>query len=287
MDCELAWGLAHRDPPVERVQLMQDDSSNVRDAYQTLVDLYDTYEVPATWAFVGHLFYSDCGPAAHIDSPNISRVDPFSTRNESPLYYGDDVIQSVIDAEVDHDIGGHAFSHAEFTQIEESIARAELEAMVSAADEWGVDIESFVYPMNSVAHKHLLSEFGIKVYRNNTVGSNYILRRGIRPMLTGDPDFWSIPPVTPTRETGELIMIDSSRLLHEERFCYLHPIRLRRTFNRMDDGEIAHFAFHPHDLLNYYQLDRVLERVLRVVAEHRDNGSVKPITMADLSNLSH
>jgi hypothetical protein len=285
MDCELAWGLAHRDPPVERVELMKQDPSNVRDAYRTLVDLYETYEIPATWAFVGHLFYNECDPGAHINGPNVSRADPLSSRNKTPLYYGDDIIQWVLDNNVDHDIGGHAFSHVEFSEVDESVARSELEAMVTAAKEWGIDIDSFVYPMNSVAHEHLLPEFGIQVYRDGTLGNNYTLRHGIRPMLARDRQFWSVPSVSPEREATGLVRIDASRLLHEERFCYLHPMRLRRTLDRISDGGIVHFAFHPHDLLNYYRLDWVLERVLSVVDEYRNRGEVEPITMADLPDL--
>lgn len=285
MDCELAWGLAHRDPPVERVELMRADPSHVRDAYRTLVNLYDTYDVPATWAFVGHLFYNSCGPSDHIDGPNISRSDPFSARRAEPLYYGDDLIDRVLEADVNHDIGGHAFSHVEFTEIDESVARAELGAMVDAAADRGVEIDSFVYPMNSVAHEHLLPEYRIEVYREATVGKNYILRRGLKPFLTRNQKFWSVPPVIPRLNEEGLVTVDSSRLLHEERFCYLHPSRLRRTFDQMNDGEIAHFAFHPHDLLNYYRLDRVLERVLKVVAEYVGRGEVEPLTMADLPDL--
>jgi hypothetical protein len=53
----------------------------------------------------------------------------------------------------------------------------------------------------------------------------------------------------------------------------------------MDDGEVAHFAFHPHDLLGYYRLDWVLDRVLDIVERFRDRGEVEAITMADLPEL--
>lgn len=285
MDCELAWGSAHLSPPVDRVEEMVADPSNVRDAYRTLVHLYDKYNVPATWAFVGHLFNGSCRPGTHINSPNISRRDPHSTRAEAPLYYGDDLIDLVLDANADHDIGGHAFSHIEFTEVGESIARDELAALVDAANERGIDIDSFVYPMNSVAHEHLLPEFDISVYRDGTIGNNYIFRRGIKPFLMRDQQFWSVPPVTPQRDKNNTVTVDTSRLLHEVRWCYLHPTRLRKTFERMDDGEVVHFAFHPHDLLGYFKLDWVLDRVLQVVAEYRDRGEIKPVTMAALPNL--
>jgi hypothetical protein len=53
----------------------------------------------------------------------------------------------------------------------------------------------------------------------------------------------------------------------------------------MDDGEVMHFAFHPHDLLTYYRLDWVLERTLRVVDRLRDRGDLEVATMADLADL--
>lgn len=285
MDCELAWGFADLSPPVERVDKMDTDSSSVRDAYRTLIELFDDHSFPATWAFVGHLFCDSCRQDSHPTNDLTTAADPHTSRSADPLYYGPDLIDTVLQADVDHDIGGHSFTHPEFTQIDEATARAELETMIEVAGNRGIDISSFVFPRNSVAHTDLLDELGISVYRTGTVGSNYVLREGIKPFLTRDQQFWSIPPVTPERTADGLLRVEASRLLHEVRWCYLHPWRLKRTLQSMDEGEIAHFAFHPHDLLGYYRLDWVLDNVLDVVETFQSRGDVRAITMADLPDI--
>lgn len=285
MDCELAWGFADRNPPVDRVERMHADPSAVRDTYRTLVDAYDAHDVPATWAFVGHLLYDGCDADTHPTNDLIRGADPHTNRDADPLYYGPDLVDMVLAADADHDIGGHSLTHPEFTDLDEAAARAELETMVDAAADRGAEISSFVFPRNSVAHTDLLEDVGIEAYRTGTVGANYILRDGLKPFLLGDEQFWSVPPVRPEPTPEGPVRVEASRLLHEVRWCYLHPWRLKRTIRAMDDGDIAHFAFHPHDLLGYYRLDWVLDRVLAVVEKFRDRGEVEPITMADLPEL--
>jgi hypothetical protein len=261
---------------------MTDAASSVRDAYRTLVRLYDAPDVPATWAFVGHLLYDACDADTHPTNDLTGGADPHTTRDADPLYYGPDLVDMVLDADVDHDVGGHSLTHPEFTRLDEAAARAELETMVDFAADRGIDITSFVFPRNSVAHTDLLDDVGIGAYRTGTVGTNYILRDGLKPFRLRDEEFWSVPPVRPEPTAEGPVQVEASRLLHEVRWCYLHPRRLKRTIQTMDDGDIAHFAFHPHDLLGYYRLDRVLDRVLGVVERFRDRGEIEALTMADL-----
>lgn len=285
MDCELAWGFADLSPPIDRVERMQADPSSVRDTYRRLVDHFDSHSVPATWAFVGHLFYESCDADGHPVNELTNQSDPYSSLSVDPLYYGSDLVDLVAAADVDHDIGGHSFSHPEFPHLDTDAARTELEAMIDVAGDRGINISSFVFPRNAVAHTDLLDEFGISVYRTGTVGTNYILREGLKPLLSRDEQFWSVPPVTPERTSRGPIQIKSSRLLHEVRWSYLHPYRLKQTIQHMKDGQIAHFSFHPHDMLGYYRLDWVLNRLLGVVDEYRARGELQPITMADIPNL--
>lgn len=285
LDCELAWGFADLEPPVERVEKLRNDPSRGRDAYRTILNLFDRYDIPATFAFVGHLFLDSCTdqthPANHLTTPG----DPYSSMNEDQLYYGPDLVEMVKDATVDHDIGGHSFSHPDFRQIDRETADAELAALTDIAADAGVDVTSFVYPRNSVAHADLLPEYGIQTYRELTVGENYILRRGLKPFLTADRHFWSVPPVSPTFKDDGVISIAGSRLLHEVRWMYIHPIRLRRTLAQMNEDEIIHFCFHPHDMLGYFKLDWILDRILQIVATYRNRGSLEVVTMADIPGI--
>lgn len=286
LDCELAWGFADLDPPIPRVETMRSDPTNVRSAYRTILGLFDEYDIPATFAFVGHLFLDECTADTHPINDLTTPSDPMSSIGDDPLYYGSDLVKLVADATVDHEIGGHAFSHPVFDEIDSETASAELQALISAADEHGVTISSFVFPRNAVAHTEELVAHGIDTYRTFTVGENYILRRGLKPALTGDSQFWSVPPVRPNVDDDGLTAVGGSRLLHEVRWSYIHPLRLRRTINQMNHGEVVHFCFHPHDMLGYFKFDWVLERVLAVVEKYRDRGDVEVVTMADMPQIA-
>lgn len=285
LDCELAWGFADLEPPIARVERMREDASNVRDSYRKILDAFDTYDVAATFAFVGHLFLDSCHEGSHPTNHLTTPRDPYSSLKEDPLYYGLDLVEMVIEAEVDHEIGGHSFSHPNFQNVDHGTARTEIEGLTDVAADIGIDIDSFVYPRNFVAYTDVLKEYDIGTYRGLTVGENYIFRHGLKSFLTRDETFWSIPPVRPSRTDDNLVTVGGSRLLHEVRWCYLHPIRLRRTLDRMDVGEVAHFCFHPHDMLGYFKLDWVLDRVLRVVEEYRDRGQIDVVTMNEMPSI--
>lgn len=286
LDCELAWGFADLEPPVERVQTMENDPSTVRDTYSTIIELFDKYEVPATFAFVGHLFFSHCSEGTHYLNNTTGPADPFTDQQRNPLYYGPDLIQMVKKAEINHDIGAHSFLHPVFEEIDRETARSDLKAMTDAADKNGISINSFVYPRNAAAHIDLLDEFGIETYRGKTIGENHILRSGLKPFLMQEKDFWSIPPVRPTKTDAGPVRVDGSRLLHEVRWCYIHPLRLRRSVSHMDDGEILHFCFHPHDLLGYFKLEWILEILLKQISDYREKGIVEVVTMDDVATLA-
>lgn len=163
LDAELAWGFHDlADPPHERI-------AGSRRAWERLVLLFDEFDVPATWAVVGHLFLNECD-GEHADHPSVPGWfdrDPGGTAADDDLWFGDGLIEMVRDADAGHEIGSHTFSHVVFADPDTTrdIAAAELAASQRAAADRGYSLRSIVFPRNRIAHRDLLADAGFDCYR--------------------------------------------------------------------------------------------------------------------------
>ncbi len=162
IDATLGWGVHdHADPP-RRVE-------DGREGWRTLVDLLDTYGLPATWAIAGHLFLDDCD-GKHTDHPRgPSWFDHEGTTwaNRPELRFAPGLVQRIRESVPNHEIAAHGFSHVEFGHPETTTAtaRAELAACRRAAGAFDVDLSTFVFPRNSVGHRRELAAAGFNCYR--------------------------------------------------------------------------------------------------------------------------
>jgi peptidoglycan/xylan/chitin deacetylase (PgdA/CDA1 family) len=130
IDAELGWGFHdHEEPPSSRIDA-------ARSGWHTLLDVFDTYDVPATWAVVGHLFLETCD-GVHANHPSIDgwfdrERESWTTRPD--LRFGRDLVAATVDADVDHEIACHSFSHVLFddSRVTREIASAEVAAAAGA-----------------------------------------------------------------------------------------------------------------------------------------------------------
>lgn len=163
VDAELGWGFHDLDDrPEGRL-------ANARNGWRTFLDLCDQFQIPATWAVVGHLFLEDCD-ARHHDHPSSDSWFACERGRECLprfLRFGDGLIEAIAGARVDHDIGLHTFSHVDFgaSTTTPELARKELEASLHAARRFDCEPTSFVFPRNSIGHRQVLLEAGIESYR--------------------------------------------------------------------------------------------------------------------------
>lgn len=133
-------------------------------AWLRLIECFETYDVPATWAIVGRLLtdrpvFDDSGPDG--DMPAFAK----DQRRLNHELVARDLVQALIDSDTDHDIGCHSFGHQRFTHLTRDGADAELSASARAFSEWDVSPNSFVFPFNAVAHRDLLADHGYTCYR--------------------------------------------------------------------------------------------------------------------------
>lgn len=165
LDTELVWGTFESGP------IDPERYDGTRAVIRELLDLFDTYEIPVTWALVTHLL-TDCRDAGtDVHSPSGECRDPRAgtlpcQQGVDPaLWYEPSILDWISRATVDHEVALHSHTHPVFDEVPVSLARADVEASLEEADRHGVDPSSFVFPQNRVAHREVLAEAGIDAYR--------------------------------------------------------------------------------------------------------------------------
>jgi peptidoglycan/xylan/chitin deacetylase (PgdA/CDA1 family) len=294
LDAELMWGFHdYEDIPTARVE-------QARDSWLAVLDMLDNHGVPATWAVVGHLFLDSCDGvhSRHPLGDDWFTRDPGGTETVNSAWFGRDLIDAVRNSRVDHEIGSHSFSHVEFGDDETTaaVARTELEQSVAAAEDFGIDLDSFIFPRNNIGHRRLLPEYGFTCYRGRAPDRWYertaagkVGKFATLALGTHGP-----PVVEPTIDEHGLVNVPASMFL----FMLSGPARnlvhrvsgdpivrqVETGLNRLqhDDSGLLHLWLHPNNITT--GKDRqLLDRVIGSIAEFCRDHDVEISTMSQVA----
>jgi peptidoglycan/xylan/chitin deacetylase (PgdA/CDA1 family) len=105
-------------------------------ALPELIELFDKYHKPATFAVRGQL-------------------------TEVP----DSVLSKLLKSTVKHDIGAHGYYHRRFASLSYNEAEAEIRMISNGMQRFGLTPKSFVFPRSGVAYLNLLEEYEYECYR--------------------------------------------------------------------------------------------------------------------------
>ncbi len=301
LDLELSWGRFDKVP----VNALDAQSLEERKHIKSLLALMDRYEIPATWAMVGHLMLDSCdrdqGGHAHGEirpRPRFSWFprdwfcfDPCTRGSLAPGWYAPDILDWIREAQVPHEIGSHSFAHIYYGDPEctSSIARADIQAAVEAAAKRNVVLKSFVFPRNQVGHLQLLKSFGLRTYRGATPEivpwTKGALRRGANFL----DQLFALPPrkVRAEEVMPGLWNIPGNHLYMTRRGIRKYiPIASRvlkgkRGIDRaVKTGELYHLWFHPFNL--NFDSDMMLsglEEIFSYAHQLREKGLLDILTM--------
>jgi len=185
IDVELAWGRAHRRKI--NLQKLRKVALNVRGVLDQIFVLLENYNIPVTWAILGHLLLDHCSkndanglPHPDMPRPNYSwlkgdwyRYDPCTDVEDDPAWYGNDIVDKIVghvkDVETINDLGCHSFSHQLFGDpgCGEELARAEVERCIELMKErYGIVPGVFAFPRDYVGHVNALHDLGFTVFRD-------------------------------------------------------------------------------------------------------------------------
>ena len=310
LDFELVWGVRGEygvDGGSYRPNLL-----GVRHAIPQLLDLFEEFEISATWATVGLMMAESRDEMnrfkpVHLPSYTIRSLYPYHdpvglNEDDDPLHFAGSLVKQIRDR-ARQEIGSHTYGH--YYPLEPGADKAsfasDLESAVAIAKSKGLEMRSLVFPRNQFdrASADLISGAGFTCCRSNSRGwlhreaaSERYFRKDIRAgrlidhylPLTGNQVFrWS-----EIEFDGSLCFLPASQLLraYSPALNKFEPLRLGRITRSIRSaaktGGLYHLWWHPHNAgLHTDEFIGFLRKILEVFADCRTRHGMESMTMTD------
>jgi peptidoglycan/xylan/chitin deacetylase (PgdA/CDA1 family) len=312
LDFELHWGVRDKCAPDGPYH---ENLLGARKAIPRILDLFEEFDVAATWATVGFLFAKSRREREEF-SPVVrpqyadSRLDAYAEATgqgeaDDPLHYALSLIEEVR-SRARQEIATHTFSHyycLEPGETHEAFA-ADLRSAVAIAQRHGFDVRSMVFPRNQFrpGYEELLLAAGIACYRGNEPNWMYRPRpRGQETLAVRAPrllDHYvslSGPKVVRWDEVLQpngLCNVRSSMFLrpYSSRRKSLESARLRRIAGGIQMAAerrgIFHLWWHPHNFGTHTEQNlQFLRSVLEIFSACRQKHGMQSLSMAGVTDL--
>jgi peptidoglycan/xylan/chitin deacetylase (PgdA/CDA1 family) len=303
LDTELAWGCCGDQ---KSIKISKSYFLDARKSIHTLINLFEKYDISATWAVVGHLFLSHCQHENGIKHPEIIRpnykwhqnrdwfdCDPCSSVESDPIWYGKDIIDMIKGCKVPQEIGSHTFSHVIVGDpgCTRECFGSEIALCKEIAAESGVELKSFVFPQNNEKYHDVLARNGFETYRGNEPYWFMKLPTLLQPFGRMVDCYLALcPPVSNPVKNACWNIQGSYFWGHRHGLWKLLPIsqRVKQTKKGIDrairDGTVFHLWFHPFNLSTDPQgLTNGLEAVFSYINVARAEGRIENLTMGALA----
>lgn len=288
LDTELLWGST----TLENLNFLKSKGNLREKTVYRLLHLFKKYEIPATWAIVGHLFLEKCDKSSCLVWRNVREhdysrdwyIDPFSNIKEDPSYYGSDIVESILNDPINHEIGYHSFSHPRFKEIPRKMAEDEIKEAKKIEKEWGIKLKSFVFPRDEIVHIDLLKQNGFKIYRGMKAGKYNPKENLFVKKLKGGIDKVVAPPIEPKWVDG-IWEIQSSMVFCDPQLKFSVLPRAKIGLSRaIKSKKVFHIFLHPWNLILYKRLKDDLEKFLKHAYKERENRRIEITTMGELAD---
>jgi len=272
-DFELSWAFRQHSREVA-----EERGRRERENIPFLLQIFERYAFPITWATVGHLFLESCVRSSHgLAHPEMPRPprnalwtgdwyvhDPCTDYKQDPLWYAPDLIQNILESPVRHEIGTHSFSHVDFSpDCPPILARRELEESAVAMQRFGIIPRSLVYPHNRMGHTDLLADLSITAVR---------YRDRLRRVRLSYPE---------RMPSGVYKFYESMILRTSMNYDYLDKVKLFLE-EAVARRAAFHLWFHPSDPLSVAETE--LLPIIRYLDSQRKEGLVWVATMAEIAS---
>lgn len=303
LDFELFWGMLDQ-------CALEDYQENVlggRAAIPKLLELFQKYDIHATWATVGFLFaenYQELKTYFPEKLPSYGQknLSPYgwferigTEEASAPCFYGSSLVRQVSQIP-GQEIGSHTFSHyycREMGQTVEQFASDMAAARKIAADH-GYDVTSVILPRNQCEPEYteVLRELGFTAYRdeeNDWIHEKIKFRPLLRILRLLDVYF----PLTgqggylPKREDGIWNLVGSR--MYKPIFIplkCLEKVKLWRIKAQMrhaaKHGLVFHLWWHPHNIgIRTEEHLAQLEEIFTFYRQLKDRYGMESLNMAE------
>lgn len=164
LDFELAWGTRETKP----LATMRPYLQGTRAAIYHLLQLFEKYEISATWATVGAILLNSTNEKhPWLRKDNLSDV-PEGNNTTQPFWYGEDIVESILSCKVPQELGCHTLTHPLVSRNSNDRGefRTELKRFLELFEKKNIERPiSFIYPKAQMRHFDILAELGFRCFR--------------------------------------------------------------------------------------------------------------------------
>ena len=288
LDFELHWGAVEKwDLKLEREYF-----ESTRQGIPLILNLFNKFNIHATWATVGFLFAKNRGQLMEFSPKHkpsyinkiLNYYDLIDSgkigwdENEDPYHYAPSLISKIIETP-NQELATHTFSHYYCNEPGQNINQfeADLKAAQNISKEnFDIELQSLVFPRNQFNSEYLeiARRNGIKVVRSNP--NVWFWRRTSKAMAFARA-FDTLLPISGSLSFEEelkknksgLLLLPASRFLrpYSKKERYLQYFKFRRIKEEMThaakNNEIYHLWWHPHNFGNSLDVNmEYLEKIL-------------------------
>ena len=305
LDFELFWGMLD----CSTLEAYQDNVLGGRKAIPHLLELFQKYDIHATWATVGFMFAENYGELSSFfpeppmrptyADPKLTPYAQFekigSGEAEAPCFYAPSLIR-LVSQTPGQEIGSHTFSHyycREKGQTPEQF-RADMRAAKAIAEKHGYELTSVILPRNQCEPEYtdVLRELGFTAYRdeeNDWIHEKIRFRPLLRLLRLADVYF----PLTglggyePKNENG-IWNLTGSRMYKPifRPLRFLERLKLARIKGQMrhaaKHGLTFHLWWHPHNIGVMTQAHlKQLEEIFEYYAQLKKTYGMQSLNMKE------
>jgi len=305
IDYEFAWGYADK-------LLSLEDKIRVRqevDITKRLILLFEKYNIPATWAIVGHLLEKKCEwNSNNLSHPEYKRPiykneicdyffqHPDKNNCSDTLWYDSQkLISQIKQSSANHEIASHSYAHILYDEqiTNEQAIYADIAGSQRTHTEEGLPYKSFVFPRNVEGFHKQLQKAGLTHYRGNSY-KWYMFLPQLLQRLGHFCDYLipSTPVSAPLLHFSGLVNIRESMLLlgrNGLRKFITPSMMIKKVKNGIQKAsnkkEIFHLWFHPSNFS--YDTEKqfwIFEEILKRATKMRDENKLDIQTMSAIGN---
>jgi len=307
LDFELHWGVRDLLSTAD----YQDNLLGERTVIPRLLDLFASYQIHATWATVGFLFFDSrdaliAGCPRHRPQYLNAKLCPYRyleqigpNEDRDPYHFAPSLVTRIVSSP-HQEVATHTFSHyycLEAGQDGDQF-REDLVAAIRIARSRGVTLRSIVFPRNQVnlAYLGICRELGLTAYRGNSGNWMYgaksrhsSVQRAAR-LLDSYMNLSGHSCHSASQEDGTIFNVPASRFLRPYS-CALptaNKLQVRRIQSGLShaakNGLVYHLWWHPHNFgVNTDENISMLASILDHFAELRHHHAIESLTMCEMA----
>jgi len=305
LDFELFWGIRDK----RSIKEYKENLDGVWIVLPKILELFNKYNIHASWATVGFLFFNDFDelkeniPKVLPDYKN-KKLSPYKyissedIRDDNKYHFALELIRLIKNTK-GQEISSHTFSH--FYTEEENTSNKSFEedtkSLIKIFNKNEIDVKSIVFPRNqmNIESLILLEKEGIHIYRGNPNHWAYVngdVNKGFKMKAFRFIDtFFNLSgyKTSVPKESNGLYNVRSSMFLrpYSQKFKILESLKLRRIKKSMlyaaKNNENFHLWWHPHNFgINIEENIQNLEEILKYFKYLEKKYNLKSKNMKEL-----